>query len=94
MYSKEDRPSLAPLHRNYIFSARMDWEARMLLEKPTSNAVGAWGGYACAAREQISVNDELKIAAIRGVHDVLEHLTLQYAFQHQASRTWVEGGPV
>jgi hypothetical protein len=41
----------------------------------------------------ISVNDEQKIAALHGIHDTLEHLTLQHAFQHQASRTRAKGGP-
>ena len=49
----------------------------MLLEKPTSNAMGSCGEYARATREHISVNDEQKLAALPGIHDILEHLTLQ-----------------
>ena len=66
----------------------------MLLEKPTSNAVRSCGEYARATRQHISVNDEQKIAALYPARDVLEHLTLQHAFQHQASRTRVKGGLV
>jgi hypothetical protein len=45
-------------------------------------------------REHIGINDEQKIAALQRIHDILEHVTLQHAFQHQASRTRVKGGPV
>jgi hypothetical protein len=66
----------------------------MLLEKSTSNAVGSWGESARATREYISVNDEQKIAALLGNHDILEHVTLQHAFQYQVSRMRVKGGLV
>jgi CRP-like cAMP-binding protein len=54
--------------------------------------VGSWGESARATREYIGVNDEQKIAVLHGIHNILEHLTLQHAFQHQASRTRVKGG--
>jgi hypothetical protein len=41
----------------------------MLLEKPTSNAVGSLGEYVHATREHISVNDEQKLAAPHGIHN-------------------------
>jgi hypothetical protein len=60
----------------------------VLTEKRTSNAVGSWGESARATQEHISVNDEQN-AALHGIQNILEHLTLQHAFQHQASRTRV-----
>jgi hypothetical protein len=66
----------------------------MLLEKPTSKAVGSWGGYARATREHTDASDEQKTATLHAIHDVVEHLTLQHAFQHQASRARAKGVPV
>jgi hypothetical protein len=66
----------------------------MLWQKATSNGVRSWGEYARTTRGHISVNDKQKIPALHGVHDVLEHPTLQRAFQHQASRTLVRGDPI
>ena len=63
-----------------MLSGRIDWEARLLL-KSTSNAVGSWGEYAHATREHISVSDEQKLAALDGIHNILEHLTLQHALR-------------
>jgi hypothetical protein len=67
----------------------------MLLEKPTSNAMGSWGESARATRERehISVNHKQKLAALHGIHDSLEHLALQNAFQHQASRRQLKEAP-
>ena len=50
----------------------------MLVEKPTSNAVGSLGEYVHAMREHISVNDEQKLAALHGIHNTLDHLRLQH----------------
>jgi hypothetical protein len=64
----------------------------MLLEKSYLECGGLVGECARATQEHISVNDEQKIAALDGVHDVLEHRTLQHAFQPKASRTENIGG--
>jgi hypothetical protein len=60
----------------FVFSARLDWEARLLLEKSYLECGGFVGECARATQEHISVNDERKIGALHGVHGVLEHLTL------------------
>jgi len=66
----------------------------MLLEKPTSNWVGSWGGCARAKREHIGGRDEQKISMFHATHEVVEHLTVQHAFQHQTSRARAKGVPI